>query len=37
VHPDPSDAPADDDVMVAVFPRRMPAAEVARRLSSTLG
>lgn len=37
VHPDPSGTPADDDVMVAVFPRRMPAAEVARRLSSTLG
>ena len=37
VHPDPSGAPADDDVMVAAFPRRMPAAEVARRLSSTLG
>ena len=37
VHPDASTTPADDDVMVAVFPRRMPAAEVARRLSSTLG
>jgi AcrR family transcriptional regulator len=35
VHPD-GDVPADDDVVVAVFPRRMPAAEVARRLRPTL-
>lgn len=33
VHPD-GEPPADDDLMVASFPRRMPAAEVARRLSS---
>ena len=32
VHPD-GEAPAADDVIVATFPRRMPAAEVARRLS----
>ncbi|MET0736349.1 MAG: TetR family transcriptional regulator [Microbacterium sp.] len=31
VHPDAPDA-AEDDVVVAVFPRRMPTAEVARRL-----
>ncbi|WP_298944662.1 TetR/AcrR family transcriptional regulator [uncultured Microbacterium sp.] len=31
VHPDGEDA-RSDDVVVAVFPRRMPAAEVARRL-----
>ncbi|MGP3535619.1 TetR family transcriptional regulator [Microbacterium sp. RD1] len=36
VHPDP-DSPAEDDVAVAIFPRRMPAAEVARRLRDTLG
>lgn len=35
VHPD-GDGPADDDVVVAVFPRRMPAAEVARRLRDSL-
>lgn len=35
VHPDGT-PPADDDVVVAVFPRRMPAAEVARRLGSQL-
>lgn len=29
-------APADDDVVVAVFPRRMPVAEVARRLRDDL-
>jgi len=28
--------PADDDVVVAVFPKRMPAAEVARRLAERL-
>ncbi|MFS0868109.1 TetR/AcrR family transcriptional regulator [Microbacterium sp. 179-B 1A2 NHS] len=33
VHPD-GETPADDDVVVATFPRRMPAAEVARRLGS---
>lgn len=35
-HDDPSD-PSDDDVVVAVFPRRMPPAEVARRLAHRLG
>jgi AcrR family transcriptional regulator len=35
VHPADGDA-APDDVVVAVFPRRMPAAEVARRLQSSL-
>jgi AcrR family transcriptional regulator len=35
VHPDGDDA-ADDDLVVATFPRRMPAAEVARRLRDTL-
>lgn len=30
-------APADDDVVVAVFPKRMPRAEVARRLQERLG
>lgn len=35
VHPEPDD-PSDDDVVVAVFPRRMPPAEVARRLRSSL-
>ncbi|WP_460774586.1 TetR/AcrR family transcriptional regulator [Microbacterium sp. GXF7504] len=29
--------PADDDVVVAVFPRRMPPAELSRRLHDTLG
>lgn len=33
VHPEGEPA-ADDDVVVATFPRRMPAAEVARRLGS---
>jgi hypothetical protein len=28
--------PADDDVVVAVFPRSMPIAEVTRRLRSQL-
>jgi len=32
----PTSPPADDDVVVAVFPKRMPAAEVARRLRSSL-
>ena len=36
VHPD-GDAAAADDVVVAVFPRRMPVAEVTRRLSDQLG
>lgn len=36
VHPDGVDA-EHDDIAVAIFPRRMPAAEVARRLRSTLG
>jgi AcrR family transcriptional regulator len=35
VHPDGERAAADD-VVVAVFPRRMPTAEVARRLKSEL-
>jgi AcrR family transcriptional regulator len=35
VHPDGTDA-ADDDVVVAVFPRRMPQAEVTRRLRDRL-
>ncbi|MDR6167280.1 AcrR family transcriptional regulator [Microbacterium paludicola] len=35
VHPD-GGAPADDDVVVAVFPRRMPLAEVTRRLRADL-
>lgn len=35
VHPDPP-AGADDDLVVAAFPRRMPAAEVARRLRERL-
>lgn len=35
VHPDGAPA-ADDDVVVAFFPRRMPAAEVARRLRAEL-
>lgn len=29
-------APGDDDIVIAVFPRRTPAAEVARRLQHTL-
>jgi AcrR family transcriptional regulator len=36
VHPDGADA-ARDDVVVAVFPRRMPPAEVTRRLRDRLG
>jgi AcrR family transcriptional regulator len=35
VHPGESDA-AGDDLVVAVFPRRMPKAELARRLGETL-
>lgn len=35
VHPEPAD-PAEDDVVVAVFPKRMPTAEVARRLAAQL-
>ncbi|MCR2785091.1 MULTISPECIES: TetR/AcrR family transcriptional regulator [unclassified Microbacterium] len=31
-----SSDPADDDVVVAVFPKRMPAAEVARRVRTAL-
>ncbi|MEZ3159280.1 TetR family transcriptional regulator [Microbacterium sp. BWT-B31] len=37
VHPHGPADEADDDVVVAVFPRRMPAAEVARRLTRDLG
>lgn len=36
VHPD-GDDPADDDVVIAAFPRRMPAAEMSRRLRASLG
>ena len=36
VHPD-GESPADDDIVVATFPRRMPAAEVVRRLRHELG
>ncbi|MBN9154885.1 MAG: TetR family transcriptional regulator [Microbacterium sp.] len=36
VLPDDPGTSAPDDVVVAVFPRRMPAAEVARRLRSEL-
>ncbi len=36
VHPD-GETPAVDDLVIAAFPRRMPAAEVARRLRSELG
>ncbi|GAA1945133.1 helix-turn-helix domain-containing protein [Microbacterium deminutum] len=36
VHPDEVDAAADD-IVVAVFPRRMPPAEVSRRLQDRLG
>lgn len=36
VHPD-GETPAADDLVIAAFPRRMPAAEVARRLRSELG
>lgn len=35
VHPDGDDA-AGDDLIVAAFPRRMPAAEVTRRLRASL-
>ena len=35
VHPDGAGA-AEDDVVVAVFPRRMPPAEVTRRLRDRL-
>jgi hypothetical protein len=35
VHPDPQH-PDPDDVVVAVFPKRMPLAEVTRRLRSSL-
>jgi AcrR family transcriptional regulator len=35
VHPD-GDDPADDDVAIAIFPRRMPAAEMARRVQASL-
>ena len=35
VHPDPAPAAADD-VVIAVFPRSTPAAEVARRIRSSL-
>ena len=36
VHPEGADA-ATDDVVVAVFPRRMPPAEITRRLRDHLG
>ncbi|MBN9174643.1 MAG: TetR family transcriptional regulator, partial [Microbacterium sp.] len=36
VLPDDPGTSAPDDVVVAVFPRRMPAAEVARRLRSEM-
>ncbi len=36
VHPDGDDS-AGDDLIVAAFPRRMPSAEVTRRLRATLG
>jgi len=32
----PASAPAADDIVVAVFPRRMPPAEIARRLQDEL-
>ena len=35
VHPD-GESPAVDDLVIAAFPRRMPAAEVVRRLRSEL-
>ncbi len=36
VHPE-GETPADDDLVIAAFPRRMPAAEIARRLHGELG
>ena len=36
VHPDGPGDPAEDDVVVAVFPRAMPTAEVTRRLRTAL-
>lgn len=36
VHPD-GETPAVDDLVIAAFPRRMPTAEVARRLRGELG
>lgn len=36
VHPDAAAEPADDDVVVAVFPRSMPTAEIVRRLRAEL-
>lgn len=36
VHPDATSAPAPDDVVVAVFPRAMPSAELMRRLRARL-
>ncbi|MCT9818900.1 TetR/AcrR family transcriptional regulator [Microbacterium sp. W1N] len=35
VHPD-GETPATDDLIIAAFPRRMPAAEIARRLRADL-
>lgn len=35
VHPE-TPPPADDDVVVAVFPRRMPSAEIARRVRAKM-
>ena len=32
----PTSPPAEDDIVVAVFPQRMPAAEVARRVQASL-
>ncbi len=37
VHPDAATLPADDDMIVAAFPRSMPSAEVMRRLRAELG
>lgn len=37
VHPGADADPAHDDVVVAVFPRSMPSAEVVRRLRAELG
>lgn len=36
VHPEPSNEQHSDDLIVAVFPRAMPVAEVARRVSAEL-